>query len=89
MTDFECEVKKFQMEERKRKLAEGISQSKQTEIESMKIVVKESVASNENTQKQFKAIMTQRDMVGTQLIRKNDEIGLLYEKIKILQTVIS
>ena len=27
--------------------------------------------------------------MGTQLIRRNDEIGLLYEKIKILQTVIA
>jgi hypothetical protein len=26
----------------------------------------------------------QRDMLGTQLIRRNDELALLYEKIKIL-----
>lgn len=49
MTDFECEVKKVQMEERKRILAEGITRAKQTEIESMGIVVKDSVTSTEHT----------------------------------------
>jgi len=33
--------------------------------------------------------ITERDILGTQLIRRNDEIGLLYEKIKIMQTVIA
>ena len=31
-------------------------------------------------------IIEQRDMLGTQLIRRNDELALLYEKIKILQS---
>lgn len=26
-----------------------------------------------------------RDLIGAQLVRRNDEIGLLYEKIKILE----
>ena len=29
--------------------------------------------------------MKERDMVGAQLIRRNDEVSLLYEKIKILE----
>ena len=27
--------------------------------------------------------MTERDILGTQLIRRNDELALLYEKVKI------
>ena len=31
----------------------------------------------------------ERDILGTQLIRRNDELALLYEKIKILQSTLS
>lgn len=33
-------------------------------------------------------IINERDILGTQLIRRNDELALLYEKIKILQTTL-
>ena len=33
--------------------------------------------------------MTERDTLGTQLIRRNDELALLYEKIKILQSTLA
>ena len=32
--------------------------------------------------------MKERDIVGAQLIRRNDEVSLLYEKIKILETTL-
>lgn len=34
-------------------------------------------------------LMTERDTLGTQLIRRNDELALLYEKIKILQSTLA
>jgi hypothetical protein len=33
--------------------------------------------------KQYEIIVAERDILGTQLIRKNDEAALLFEKIKI------
>lgn len=30
--------------------------------------------------------MNERDILGSQLVRRNDELSLLYEKIKILQS---
>ena len=33
--------------------------------------------------------VNERDILGTQLIRRNDELALLYEKIKILQSTLS
>ena len=33
--------------------------------------------------------MAERDILGTQLIRRNDESALLYEKIKIQQTTLA
>lgn len=32
--------------------------------------------------------MNERDILGSQLVRRNDELALLYEKIKILQTTL-
>ncbi|CAG2066612.1 unnamed protein product, partial [Timema podura] len=32
--------------------------------------------------------MNERDILGTQLVRRNDELALLYEKIKILQSTL-
>ena len=34
-------------------------------------------------------IMTERDILGTQLVRRNDELALLYEKIRIQQSTLS
>lgn len=55
----------------------------------MKFAINQHVNEHEETKKLLKTTLTERDILGTQLIRRNDEIGLLYEKIKILQTVIA
>ena len=38
---------------------------------------------------EYESAITERDIFGTQLIRRNDELELLYEKIKILQSTLS
>ena len=37
---------------------------------------------------QFEQVVNERDILGTQLIRRNDELALLYEKIKIQQSTL-
>lgn len=39
--------------------------------------------------KQYEIIVAERDILGTQLIRKNDEAALLFEKIKIQQSTLA
>ncbi|XP_043203912.1 cilia- and flagella-associated protein 58-like [Amphibalanus amphitrite] len=39
--------------------------------------------------KDMNQIMTERDILGTQLVRRNDELALLYEKIRIQQSTLS
>jgi len=36
--------------------------------------------------REYEHVINERDILGTQLIRRNDELALLYEKIKILQS---
>jgi predicted RNase H-like nuclease (RuvC/YqgF family) len=33
-------------------------------------------------------VVTERDILGTQLIRRNDELALLYEKVKIMESTL-
>jgi hypothetical protein len=39
--------------------------------------------------KELDLVLSERDILGTQLIRRNDELALLYEKVKIQQSTLS
>lgn len=51
----------------------------------MNYIIKEAYDENERLKKANQNTINERDILGTQLIRRNDELALLYEKIKILQ----
>lgn len=38
--------------------------------------------------KEYDVVVNERDILGTQLIRRNDELALLYEKVKIQQSTL-
>lgn len=38
--------------------------------------------------KDLEQLMNERDILGSQLVRRNDELALLYEKIRILQSTL-
>merc|ERR1719228_1831061 len=40
-------------------------------------------------QKELQQVVSERDILGTQLVRRNDELALLYEKIKIQQSTLA
>lgn len=52
-------------------------------------IIKDAYNEHEIKKKEIAKVINQRDVLGTQLIRRNDELALLYEKIKILQTTLS
>jgi chromosome segregation ATPase len=66
-------------------------QQKTTENEKTqyKYMLAETEKQNEASKKEYQNVVDERDILGTQLIRRNDELALLYEKIKILQTTLS
>lgn len=39
--------------------------------------------------KEMDAVLRDRDVLGSQLVRRNDELALLYEKIRLQQSTIS
>ncbi|KAI5639432.1 cilia- and flagella-associated protein 58 [Phthorimaea operculella] len=51
-------------------------------------IVLESDAARAKLMKELEGLMNERDVVGAQLVRRNDEISLLYEKIRILEVTL-
>ncbi|XP_026745828.1 cilia- and flagella-associated protein 58-like [Trichoplusia ni] len=51
-------------------------------------IVQEGDAARAKLVKELEGLMNERDVVGAQLVRRNDEISLLYEKIRILEVTL-
>jgi len=69
--------------------ADAQLKEKMTEITKLNGIIKEAVEEHQMTKKAYQSLMAERDILGTQLIRRNDELALLYEKIKILQITLA
>ncbi|KFP39182.1 Coiled-coil domain-containing protein 147, partial [Chlamydotis macqueenii] len=52
-------------------------------------IIAEADAERLKQQKEFDQVVNQRDILGSQLLRRNDEVALLYEKIKIQQSILN
>ncbi len=68
---------------------EGQVSKLKNEQQKLTHIIKEAYNEHEIKKKEIAKVINQRDVLGTQLIRRNDELALLYEKIKILQTTLS
>lgn len=58
-------------------------------IENMNHVISEADDERFRQKKELDIVKNERDILGTQLIRRNEELALLYEKIKIQQSTLS
>ncbi|NXU47573.1 CFA58 protein, partial [Turnix velox] len=52
-------------------------------------IIAEADAERLKQKKEFDQAINERDILGSQLVRRNDEVALLYEKIKIQQSVLN
>ena len=86
----ECKMIKRKLNKRKEMLlrAEEVMSGQTSEIKQLRKIV----AVNEEAEKvhvrQYEEMMQERDMIGSQLIRRNDELALLYEKVRIQSSVL-
>lgn len=87
--EYETLDKKNKMEQELRKAADKLLKEKMQEITKLNGLIKEAVEEHQVTKKAHASLMAERDILGTQLIRRNDELALLYEKIKILQITLA
>jgi chromosome segregation ATPase len=79
-------VQKNEVEISKLVMAE---QAKDTDIEKLKSMIKDNQAQITELNKKYEKAIRDKDVYGTELIRRNDELTLLCEKIKILQSTLA
>ena len=61
----------------------------QAEVDKLNHIITEADSERFRQKKEYDIVINERDILGTQLIRRNDELALLYEKVKIQQGAIS
>jgi chromosome segregation ATPase len=60
----------------------------QQEITKLEATIQEAEVERQNQRKEFEGVISERNILGTQLIRRNEELALLYEKIKIQESTL-
>ena len=57
--------------------------TQENDIGRLKYVISEAESEKQKQKKDYEMVINERDILGTQLIKRNEELALLYEKIKI------
>merc|ERR1711871_841878 len=68
--------------------AEATIEKQHAEIGKLSHIISELEEDAISQHKEYDQIINERDILGTQLIRRNDELALLYEKIKIQESTL-
>lgn len=64
-------------------------QTQESDIARLKYVISEAESEKQKQRKDYEMVINERDILGTQLIKRNEELALLYEKIKIQKSTLS
>ncbi|KAK7110498.1 cilia- and flagella-associated protein 58-like [Littorina saxatilis] len=87
----EKETLKAELQKMKQQAAESKAYIEAQEAEERKLlkIIAEADAERVRQKKELDQVISERDILGTQLVRRNDELALLYEKIKIQHSVLN
>lgn len=87
----EMKVNKRKLSKRKEVLtkADQVLASQDAEIKNLRRTLMEAEAAQHQQKRIYDDVVQERDILGTQLIRRNDELALLYEKIRIQQSTLN
>merc|ERR1719230_2527194 len=74
--------------QRRMKNLMNIVDTQRTEIKKLESTIHEAEQERQAQQKELEGVVGERDILGAQLIRRNEELAWLYEKIKIQQSTL-
>jgi len=74
--------------QRRMKNLMNIVETQRTEIKKLESTIQEAEQERQAQQKELEGVIGERDILGAQLIRRNEELAWLYEKIKIQQSTL-
>lgn len=81
----ESDIKKIS---RNIKSSEEMIKTQESDIARLKYVISEAESEKQKQRKDYEMVINERDILGTQLIKRNEELALLYEKIKIQKSTL-
>ena len=87
--NLENEKAKNEALDKKIKKLEEARQTDEANIAKLNFLLRQAEKERDAQRKEYDDVINERDIFGTQLIRRNDELALLYEKIKILQSTLT
>merc|ERR1711920_730886 len=73
---------------KQQKKAQQMVEENHQSIKTLEKTIREAEVTRQNQKKEFEAVTSERNILGTQLIRRNEELNLLYEKIKIQESTL-
>lgn len=65
---------------------EKLLKNQESNISKLKYIIAEAKTEKQKQEKDYEMVVNERDILGTQLIKRNQELALLYEKIKLSQS---
>jgi chromosome segregation ATPase len=71
------------------KLDKSLIENQETEAGKLRQIIQDADEERQRQKKQLDQVVNERDILGAQLIRRNDELALLYEKIKTQQAILN
>merc|ERR1711904_129534 len=66
----------------------NIVDTQRTQMKKLEGTIQEAEQQRQSQLKELEGVVGERDILGAQLIRRNEELALLYEKIKIQQSTL-
>lgn len=86
----EKDALKAELQLMKKEAAESKAYIEQQQTEERKLlkIIQEADSERLRQKKELDQVISERDILGTQLVRRNDELALLYEKIKIQKSTL-
>jgi len=86
----EKDTLKAELQLMKKEASESKSYIEQQQTEERKLlkIIQEADSERLRQKKELDQVISERDILGTQLVRRNDELALLYEKIKIQKSTL-
>eukprot|EP00033_Pygsuia_biforma_P003301 GCRY01003618.1.p1 GENE.GCRY01003618.1~~GCRY01003618.1.p1 ORF type:complete len:896 (+),score=357.46 GCRY01003618.1:142-2829(+) len=70
-------------------MADKTIKGQRLEIQKLNHIINEADSERARQKKEYDTVIAERDILGGQLLRRNDELALLYEKIKVQQSILS
>jgi len=78
----------LERQKRLQKKASEAVEEQQSQTKKLEATIREIEVERQTQKKEFEAVTSERNILGTQLIHRNEELALLYEKIKIQESTL-